>query len=141
MMMTAQERKDLSSNYTSMAHSLVDQRKTHPLETDAERIQFDSRLGDLLKAADDLMNQSVEQASIDIGTSVQALQHTTKTAADALSRVDTMAKALAIAAAAIGLGAAILNPTPASVAGALGTLAEAVQKATAKPAAAAGAGS
>jgi hypothetical protein len=52
-----------------------------------------------------------------------------------------MVKALAIAGAAIGLGAAILHPTPDSVAGALGTLAEAVQKATAKPAAAAGAGS
>ncbi|HEY1217541.1 MAG: hypothetical protein ABSE42_01575 [Bryobacteraceae bacterium] len=140
-MMTAQELKDLASNYGNLAHALVDHRSTYPLSTDAEREAFDSKVGDLLKTQDDLMNQSLEQASIDVGTSVDALQDATKTAAAAVQGADTLTKALSIAAAAVGLGAAILNPTPGTVVGALDTLVQAIQKATAKPAGAAGSGS
>ncbi|MFY9727074.1 MAG: hypothetical protein WB579_18165 [Bryobacteraceae bacterium] len=137
-MMTAQEVKDLSSNYRAIADALVDYRTAHPFASDAERDMFNRTVGDIRKTAEDLMNEALQLASVDIGASVEGLKDATTKAAAAVKVVDNITKAFSIAGAAIELGATILHPTPGAVVGALDTLVQSIQKAAAKPA---GAGS
>jgi hypothetical protein len=133
--MTAQELKDLAALLQLLAKALVEFRTAHPLTNDEERRDFNTALGNIQKTAEAMMNQALDHATSDIGTSVAALQDETKKAAAAVKNAKTLADALAIAGAAFSLGAALLHPTPSTVVGALDNLGQAIQKAAATPAA------
>ena len=62
------------------------------------------------------------------------LQNSAHEATHALQVISDVQKAICIAVAAVGLGAAIMNPTPGTIAGSLSTLTQAIQQSAAKPA-------
>ena len=126
--MTAQEFKTLARNYQKVADILVEFRRAHPAETVGQGDTFNRTIGDLLKNADETINRAVELALVDLGVSANELRDATQEAAAALKSIGTVTKVLSIAGAVVELGACILHPTPAGVAGALTTLSQVLPK-------------
>jgi hypothetical protein len=85
-------------------------------------------------AGEQLENQALQTALLDIQSSVTDLQNAAHEAAHALQVVTDVQNVINIAVAAIAVGAAIMKPTPGTLANSIGTLVQAVKQAAAKPA-------
>jgi hypothetical protein len=80
-----------------------------------------------------LENKAVQSALSDIDGDVAALQSATHDATHALQVISDVQTAIGIAVATVGLGAAILNPSPGTIASSLSTLVQSIKSAAAKP--------
>lgn len=130
--MTAQELKALSAAYLRLAEELREYRTTSPPVTDVDRDSFNKLLGDIVKTAENLMNQALEQELFDVEVATATLRNATELAVSAVKTVGTIGKVLSIASAAAGLGAAIFHPTPGGVLDAVNALIQATQKSVAQ---------
>jgi hypothetical protein len=131
MQLAPQDLKDLAHSYLAFAQGMLDWRKLNPLSSQEDRNQFNSEFSQIMQMADSFEHAALVAAIPDVATSVGALQSATQQAQHALTVINDITKVMSIAAAAVGLGAAILNPTPGNVVGGLNELVQAIKKATA----------
>jgi len=125
-----QDLKDLAHSYLAFAQGMLDWRKLNPLSSEEDRNQFNSEFSQVMQMADSFEHQALQAAILNVESSVGDLQSATHQAQHALAVINDITKVVAIAAGAVGLGAAILNPTPGNVVGALSALVQTIKQAT-----------
>jgi hypothetical protein len=125
--------KNLAAAFDDMADALLDFRKQNAANlTQLQKNQLTAQYGQLVSYGEELENEAVNNALIDIDGAVTDLQNAAHDANHALQVISNVQKAIGIAVAAVALGAAILTPTPTTIAASLNTLVQAIQDATAK---------
>jgi hypothetical protein len=141
MQWTALDFKNFAALFDDVADSLWSYRVQNPsLLSQTEKDLIAKRYGELVSSGELLENKAVHTALADIDGDVAALQNATHNAKDAMDKISDVQKALGIAVAVVGLGTAILNPTPGTIASSLNTLVQSVQDATKPSAPASGTG-
>ncbi len=134
MQWTALDLKNLAALFDDMADAILAFRKQNGNSlTQLQKNHLTSLFGELVKYGEDLENKAVETALVDIDGSVTGLQNAAHDATHALQVITDVQKVITIGVAAVGLGAAIINPTPGAVASSVGILAGAIKEATKKP--------
>jgi hypothetical protein len=116
----------LAHDYLDVAQALVDYRNRFPISDPTQRNDFNAAFNQIVVTADNLENQAVSAALAGIATSAQSLRVGVQSAAAAVKTVAEVSSVIKVVTAAVGLGTAILNPTPAGVAGALSNLVQAI---------------
>lgn len=135
MQWTALDLKNLAALFDDMADAILAFRKQNSNSlTQLQKDKLTWQFGELVKYGEDLENKAVGAALVDIDGSVKDLQNAAHDAIHALQVITDVQKAITIGVAAIGLGAALVNPTPGTVASSLGALTDAIKDATKKPA-------
>jgi len=95
--------------------------------TQLEKKQWTMQFGQLQSYGEQLENEALKNAMVNIEGSVTDLQNAAHDATRALKVMSDVQKAAGIVAAAVGLGFAIFNPTPGAIAGAVSTLVSAAK--------------
>jgi len=126
MGLTAADLKDLAHDYLDVAQALVDYRNRFPISDPTQRKDFNAAFNQIVVTADNLENQAVSAALAGISTSAQSLRVGVQSAAAAVKTIAEVSSVIKVVTAAVGLGTAILNPTPAGVASALSNLVQAI---------------
>ena len=135
MQWTALDLRNLAAIFDDMADAVLAFRKQNSdTLTPEQKNQLTSLFGQLVLAGEQLENQALQTALVDIQSSVTDLQHAAHEATHALQVITDVQNVIAIAVAAVAVGAAIMNPTPGTLANSIGTLVQAIKQATAKPA-------
>ena len=135
MQWSALDLKNLAALFDDVADALWSFRiQNGSSMTQAEKDAFATRYGQLVSYGEQLENKAVQSALADIDGDVAALQNATHNATHALQVISDVQKAIGIGVAAVGLGAAVLNPSPGTIAGSLNTLVQSIQSGAAKPA-------
>ena len=104
--------------------------------TQLQKNQLTAQFGQLVSLGEQLENEALENALVDIDGDVTDLQSATHDATNALQTIKNVQNAISIAVAAVALGAAILNPSPGGIAQSVNTLVQAIQQAKNPPASA-----
>jgi hypothetical protein len=134
MQWTALDLKNLAALFDDVADALWSFRiQNASVLTQADKDLITTRYGQLVSYGEQLENKAVQSALSDIDGDVAALQNATHDATHAIQVISDVQKAIGIAVAAVGLGAAILNPSPGTIASSLSTLVQSVKSAAAKP--------
>ncbi len=135
MKLSALDWRNLSTLYQNLADTVLDYRVSNSTTlTLDQKNALNVAFGELLTSSESFANQALQQATSDIGASVQAIQASTHDAIAAIHSITVLKNVLDISVAAIGLATAMLAPTPGTVANALGCLVDAVQDAAQKDA-------
>ncbi len=139
MQWTALDLKNLAALFDDMADALWNFRiKNGSTLTQSQKNQFTAEYGQLVSYGERFENKALQSALHDIDAAVVDLQNAAHDATHALEVISDVQKAITIAVAAVGLGAAIMNPTPGTIANSVNTLVQAVKQANTKPADAGG---
>lgn len=134
MQWSALDLKNLAAAFDDMADALLDFRKQNAgTLTQLQKNQLTAQFGQLVSYGEALENEAVNNALIEIDGAVTDLQNAAHDATHAIEVISSVQKAIGIAVAAVALGAAILTPTPTTIAASLNTLVQAIQDAAAKP--------
>ena len=99
--------------------------------SDAQKRQLTTQFGQLVSYAETLEHMAVSGALSGIGIDIKDLQSASHDAIQALQTIANVQKAISIAVAAVAVGAAIVAPTPGTIAAALGLLVKTVKDASA----------
>ncbi|MGO9518479.1 MAG: hypothetical protein ACLPND_15685 [Candidatus Korobacteraceae bacterium] len=135
MQWTALDLKNLAAIFDDMADAVLAFRKQNSdTMTPEQKNQLTELFGQLVLAGEQLENQALQNALLDIQSSVTDLQNAAHEATHALQVITDVQNVICIAVAAVGVGAAIMKPTPGTLANSIGTLVQAVKQAAAKPA-------
>src|SRR5271165_3905121 len=135
MQWTALDLKNLAAIFDDMADAVLAFRKQNSdTLTPEQKNQLTGLFGQLVLAGEQLENQALQNALVDIQSSVTDLQNAAHEATHALQVITDVQNVICIAVAAVGVGAAIMKPTPGTLANSIGTLVQAVKQAAAKPA-------
>ncbi len=135
MKLSALDWRNLSTLYQNLADTVLDYRVSNSATLTLEQKNaLNVAFGELLTSSESFANQALQQATSDIGASVQAIQASTHDAISAIHSITVLKNVLDISVAAIGLATAMLAPTPGTVANALGCLVDAVHDAAQKDA-------
>jgi hypothetical protein len=127
--------KNLAAVYDDMADQVLNFRVNNGSTlSQTQKNQLTQLFGQLDSQGEQLENEALKGALVDIDAAVVDLQNATHDAKSALKTITTVQNAISIAVAAVGLGTALLNPTPGSIAGSLDTLVQAIKTANTKPA-------
>jgi len=102
--------------------------------TQLQKNQLTGQFGQLVSMGEQFENDALVKALIDIDGDVTDLQNATHDATDALQTIKNVQNAISIAVAVVGLGEAILNPSPGGIAQSVNTLVQAIQQAKNPPA-------
>ena len=136
MKWTALDLKNLASIFDDVADAVLNFRiQNKNTLTQQQKDRLTAEFGHLVSCGEQLENMAVQNALLDIDGAVTELQHATHNATQALEVISDVQKVITIAVAVVGLGEAILKPTPGTVASSFSTLVQAIKQATAKPAA------
>ena len=134
MQWTALDLKNLAALFDDMADALWNFRiQNASTLTQLQKNQLTAEYGQLVSYGEQIENEAVQNALMDIDAAVVDLQNATHDATHTLQVISDVQKAISIAAAAVGLGAAIMSPTPGTIASALNTLVQAIQPPNARP--------
>lgn len=140
MQWTALDLKNLAALFDDLAEAVLNFRiQNADSLTQLQKNQLTMQFGQLQSYSEQLENEALQQAMVDVEGSVTDLQNAAHSAIHALEVISDVQKAITIAAAAVGVAFAILTPTPGSIAGSLNTLVQSVSQALAAPAAGGGA--
>ena len=135
MQWTALDLKNLAAIFDDMADAVLAFRKQNSdTLTPEQKNQLTSLFGQLVLAGEQLENQALQTALVDIQSSVTDLQNAAHEATHALQVITDVQNVICIAVAAVGVGAAIMNPTPGTLGNSIGALVQAIKQAGAKPA-------
>jgi len=135
MQWTALDLKNLAAIFDDMADAVMAFRKQNSdTLTPEQKKQLTMLFGELVVAGEQLENQALQTALVDIQSSVTDLQNAAHEATHALQVITNVQNVISVAVAAVGVGAAIMNPTPGTLANSIGTLVQAIKQAAAKPA-------
>jgi len=133
MQLTPLDLKNLAAVYDDMADAVLNFRLTHSSLPQPQKNQLITEYGQLVSCGEQLMDKAVLGALANIDCVVTDLQNAAHDATHALQVISDVQKVVTIAVAAGGLCAAILDPTPGTIASSLNTLVQAIQQASAKP--------
>lgn len=135
MQWTALDLKNLAAIFDDMADAVLDFRRQNAgTLTQAQKNQLTGLFGQLVSYGEQLENQALQNALVDINGEVTDLQNAAHDATHALQVIDDVQKVINIGVAAVALGVAITDPTPGTIAGSLGNLAQAIKQSAAKTA-------
>jgi hypothetical protein len=135
MQWTPLDLKNLAALFDDMADAVLDFRNQNGSKlTQLQKNQLTAQFGQLVSYGEQLENEALQGALLDIDGAVADLQNAAHDATQALQVISDVQKVITIAVAAVGVGAAIMDPTPGTIASSLGTLVQAIQQANAKPA-------
>ncbi|MDR3676716.1 MAG: IPT/TIG domain-containing protein [Acidobacteriota bacterium] len=99
--------------------------------TQLQKNQLTMQFGQLQSYSEQLEDEALAVATTEIQGSVMTLQNGAHSAIHALTVIADVQKAICIATAAVGVGFAILTPTPGSIVGSINTLVQTVSQALA----------
>jgi hypothetical protein len=134
MQWTALDLKNLAVLFDDMADAVWNFRiQNGNALTLVQKNQLTGQFGELVTYGEELENEALQSALFEIDAAVVDLQNAAHDATHALQVISDVQKVVTIAVAAVGLGAAILDPSPGTVASSVSTLVQAVQQANAKP--------
>ncbi|MGA8027954.1 MAG: hypothetical protein WB992_12500 [Bryobacteraceae bacterium] len=132
---TALDLKNLAALFDDLADAVLKFRQQNADSlTQLQKTQLTIQFGQLVSYGEQLENQALQNALLDIDAAVTDLQKATHDATHALKVISDVQKAIDIAVAAVGLGAAILDPTPGTIACSVNTLVQAIAKPATKSA-------
>jgi hypothetical protein len=135
MRWTELDLKNLAALFDDMADAVLNFRiQNGNTLTQPQKDQLTAQFGQLVSYGEQLENEALQTALLDVDGAVIDLQNAAHDATHALQVISDVQMAITIAVAAVGLGAAIMNPTPGTIASSVNTLVQAVQSANAKPA-------
>jgi len=127
--------KNLAALFDDLADAVLSYRRQNGAAlNDAQKRQLTTQFGQLISHAETLEDMAVSGALSDVGTDVKDLQSASHDAIQALQTVANVQKAIAIAVAAVAVGAAIVAPTPSTIGPRLGILVKTVKDVSALPA-------
>ncbi len=131
MSLNAADLKNLANEYSAVAKAIADWNASHPITDEAQQTQIDDLVSDLVEKSGNLMIAAVTEAMATMAVTVANLKNATQQAQHALNVINDVTKIIGIGGALIGLGAAILDPTPAGIVGAANGVIQAVKQALA----------
>jgi hypothetical protein len=132
MQWTALDLSNLAAQFDDAADAVLNFRlQNGSTLTQLQKNQLTGQYGQLVSYGEQLENEAVQNALVDINGDVADLQSGILNATHALQVISDVQKAITIAVAAVGVGAAILDPTPGTIASSLSTLVQAIQQANA----------
>src|SRR5882762_5854830 len=100
--------KNLAALFDDLADAVLSYRRQNGAAlNDAQKRQLTTQFGQLISHAETLEDMAVSGALSDVGTDVKDLQSASHDAIQALQTVANVQKAIAIAVAAVAVGAAI----------------------------------
>jgi hypothetical protein len=130
MKISALDWRNLSAIFQDLADATLDYRVTNSATlTLDQKDSLNATFGQLLNYSESFADMALKQALSDIEVSVQNIQKSTHDAIDAVHAVNTLQRVLDITMAAVGVAAAMLAPTPGSIASSLSCLVQTVQQA------------
>jgi hypothetical protein len=136
MQWTSLDLKNLASIFDDMADAVLDFRKQNGNTlTQLQKNVLTAQFGQLVSYGEQLENEALMTALRDIDGAVSDLQNAAHQAAHALQMISDVQKVIAIAVACVGMGAAIMDPTPGTVASSVSTLIQTIQQSAGKTAA------
>jgi hypothetical protein len=134
MQWTALDLKNLAALFDDMADAVLNFRiQNRNTLTPAQKDRLTKEFGHLISCGEQLENMALQMALVDIDGAVADLQSATHDATHALEVISDVQKAIIITVAAVGLGEAIMKPTPGTVISSFNTLVQAIKQANAKP--------
>jgi hypothetical protein len=134
MQWTALDLKNLAALFDDMADAVLSFRiQNRNTLTPQQKDQLTAKFGQLVSCGEQLENMALQKALVEIDGSVTDLQSATHDAIHALQVISDVQKAITIGVAVVGLGEAVMNPTPGTVANSFNTLVQAIKQANAKP--------
>jgi hypothetical protein len=135
MQWSALDLKNLAGLVDDMAKAVLNFRiqKRNTL-TSLQKERLTVELGQLVFYGEQLENMALQKAVVDIDGAVKDLQNATHEATRALEVTSDVQKAITIAVATVGLAAAIMNPSPGTIASSVNSLVQSVRQAKTKPA-------
>lgn len=126
--------KNLAALFDDIADAVLDFRNQNSSAlTQLQKNELTARFGQLVSVGEELENEALQGALVDIDGAVTDLQNAAHDATHALQVISDVQKAITIAVAAVGVGVAIMAPTPGTISSSLSTLVQAIQQASAKP--------
>ena len=136
MKWTALDLKNLAALFDDTADAVLNFRIQNrntltPLQKERSTVE----LGQLVSCGEQLENLALQEALVEIDGAVADLQSATHDATYTLQVISDVQKAITIAVAMVGMGEAMMKPTPGTVASSFNTLVQAINQANAKPAA------
>lgn len=134
MQWTALDLKNMAALFDDIADAVLDFRNQNSdTLTQLQKNALTAQFGQLVSYGEQLENEALENALVDIDGAVTDLQNAAHDAIHALQVITDVQKAISIAVAAVGLGVAIMSPTPGTISSSLNTLVQAIQQAAAPP--------
>lgn len=132
MQWTALDLKNLGALFEDLAEATLNFRIQNAGSlTQLQKNQLTMQFGQLQSYSEQIENEALAVATTEIQGSVKTLQNGAHSAIHALTVIADVQKAISIAAAAVGVGFAILTPTPGSIVGSINTLVQSVSQALA----------
>ena len=135
MKWTALDLKNLAALFDHTADAVLNFRIQNrntltPLQKERLTVEF----GQLVSCGEQLENMALQTGLVEIDGAVADLQSATHDATHALQVTSDVQKAISIAVAMVGMGEALMKPTPGTVASSFNTLVQAINQADTKPA-------
>ena len=130
MKISALDWRNLSALYQDLADATLAYRIANSKSlTIDQKNSLNLHFGRLLNASESFADEALKQAMSDIDASVESIQTSAHDAIAAIHSVNEVKNVLDITVAAIGLSAAMLSPTPGTIATALDGLVQALGQA------------
>jgi len=134
MQWTSLDLKNMASILDDVADAVLTFRNQNAGNlTQLQKNQLTAQFGQLVSLGEQLENEALENALVDIDGDVTDLQNATHDATRALQTITKVQNAINIAVAVAALGVAILNPSPGGIAHSVDTLVQAIQQAKNPP--------
>jgi len=134
MKWTALDLKNLAALFDDTADAVLNFRiQNRNVLTPSQKDRLTVEFGQLVFCGEQLENLALQKALVEIDGAVADLQSATHDATYALQVISDVQKAITIAVAMVGMGEAIMKPTPGTVASSFNTLVQAINQANAKP--------
>jgi hypothetical protein len=129
MQWTALDLKNMAAIFDDIADAVLAFRDQNASTlTQLQKNQLTAEFGQLVSYGEQLENEALRNALVNIDGAVVDLQSAAHDAANAIKVISDVQNAITIAVAAVGLGVAILSPTPGTIASSVDTLVQAIQQ-------------
>ncbi len=117
MALTAQEAFDLSKQFRNMAITVGNHRFAHwKTLTPTQRRDLEDEEWSLINASSDMITKAVGMALDESKSSIKLINKSVRKAKRSIKKLKKVSQIIAIASAAVGLGAAIVSKDPGSIA-------------------------
>jgi ribosome maturation protein Sdo1 len=117
MSLTAQEAFELSRQFRDLANTLADRRfSSWNTLTPTQRRDIEDEEWSLINSSSEMISKAVGLALDESETSIDSIKKSVKKAKSAIKKLEKVSHIITVAAAAVGLGAAIVSKDPGAIA-------------------------
>lgn len=117
MSLTAQEAFELSRQFRDLANALADRRfSSWNTLTPTQRRDIEDEEWSLINSSSEMISKAVGLALDESETSIDSIKKSVKKAKSAIKKLEKVSHIITVAAAAVGLGAAIVSKDPGAIA-------------------------